>query len=315
MRRVLLALLTAAALATALVTLPALPASGEVLGTYDASVAVTDVLGEIAPAGNYGLYDVTVTLAGPAAGDVVLSTTAAGGNVDPAYSDCIGADGTCTVSLSPSIASPDSATFRVAVLSDLDATAVDFTATVSLADANTVGVDVDPSNDSGTVSTPVDQDPVNNSAAFVPEGGSLSFSANGQTHVLTVTVAEGEGGGAIVRMSDPGLMACGSDPCNGVRIEFDEGDEGEAHEAETEVDSTGDHDPCRGLGTDKCTAIFWRKAPTEQLRKLAACGTEAPDEPCLRTKYKTDPDGAIHYVTEMDTTDPDLGLPDIPVST
>lgn len=312
MRRVLLALLSATVLAGAAVVLPGLPASGEVIGSYDASVEVSDALGEIAPAGSYGLYDVTVTLEGPAPGDVRLTTSATGGTVDHTYSECIGANGSCTVSLSPSLGAPDSETFRIAVRSDSDATAVTFTATVDLQESNTVGVDVNDSNDSASATTPVDQDNVNNSAAFVPEGDSVTFEANGQTHVLTVTKAEGEGGGAIVRMSDPGTMTCGDQLCNGVHIEFDQGDDGEAYEGETEIDSTGDHDPCRGLGSgSECTEIYWRKLSTDTLVKLPACGSEGADEPCLQQKYKTD-GGQIHYVTEMDTTDPDIGLPDIP---
>jgi len=312
MRRVLLALLTAATLAGAGLTFPVLPASGELIGTYDASVAVNDVLGEIAPAGSYGLYDVTVTLNGPTDGDVTLNTSATGGTVDATYSECIDAGGGCTVALSPTVSSPDSETFRIAVQSNTDAAEVAFTATVSLTDSNTVGVDIDGSNDSATAKTPVDSDGVNNAAGFVPEGGSLAFSANGQTHVITVTKKKGDGGGAIVRMSDPGMMDCSGKDCNGVRIEFDEGDEGEAYEAETEVDSTGAHDPCRGLGAPSgCTEIYWRKLPTDTLARLPACGSQGLDEPCLQEKYKTDT-GQIHYVTEMDTTDPDLGLPGIP---
>ncbi len=312
MRRVLLALLSAVVLAGTAAALPMLPASGEVIGSYDASVEVSDVLGEIAPTGSYGLYDVTVTLEGPGPGDVRLTTSATGGSVDHTYSECIDSSHSCTVSLSPSLAAPDSETFRIAVESDSEAAEVTFTATVDLQESNTVGVDVDDSNDEASATTPVDQDNVNNSAAFVPEGDSVTFEANGQTHVLTVTKAEGDGGGAIVRMSDPGTMDCGGQNCKGVHIEFKEGDDGDAYEGETEIDSTGDHDPCRGLGSgSECTEIYWRKLPGDTLVKLPACGSQGPDEPCLQQKYKTD-GGQIHYVTEMDTTDPDIGLPDIP---
>ena len=148
----------------------------------------------------------------------------------------------------------------------------------------------------------------------MPEGGSLSFNANAQDHVLRVVDAKGSGGGAIVSLTDPGSMQCGTETCNGVRVIYFGGEPGAPFEALTQLDSSGYHDPCRGLGADKCTGIFWRKQATDQMAPLPPCGLELPGDPCLVSKYKEGPAGRIHYVTAMDTDDPDIGMPGIPAS-
>lgn len=315
MRRVLLALLSTMALAGVMVTLPALPASGALIEAFDASVSVTDLVGEISPAGSYGLYEVAAEIEGLTEADGTITTSVTGGAIDAERSDLAACENqsagtTCDVTIAPG----EPTTIRLAVLSDAGATEVVVSSALVLDDDDTlVAVDVDETNNSDAATTPVTA--TGQSSAFVPEGDSLAFQANGQTHVLTVTLAEGDGGGAIVRMSDPGTMDCAGQPCNGVHIEFEQGGDGQAFEAETEIDSTGDHDPCRGLGEGStCTDVYWRdptgtKGPTV-MTKLSACGFEADGEPCLQQKYKVD--GNIHYVTEMDTDDPDLGLPGIP---
>ena len=44
------------------------------------------------------------------------------------------------------------------------------------------------------------------------------------------------------------------------------------------------------------------------------CGTQGPAEPCLSHKYKSNA-GRIHYVSELDTDDPDIGMPNVPAVT
>lgn len=318
MKRMLFALSTAALIASA-VLLPSNPASGGLVEAIDIGVDTTSLLAEISPAGNYGVFTVTATLSGPTPATVTITDSVGGGAIDPAVStldECGGTEQvdssgvlTCRVELTPAASS---ATIHVAVRSGLSATQVFNHASVAMqgtGDDTVVGVDTDESNNQDSVSTPVTSG--TSTAAFVPEGDSLTYQSNGQTHVLTVTQAKGPGGGALVMMSDPGTMDCGSEPCNGVHIGFAEGHDGGFYEAATQLDSSGKHDPCRGLGNDACTGIFWRKLPTDTMVPEPLCGTEGPAEPCLRNKYKSDA-GEIHYVSEMDTDDPDIGIPGIP---
>ena len=320
MKRLLFALF-AAVLAASASLLPLSPASGGLVEAVDAAVQTSGLLQQISPAGNYGVFSVTATLSGPTPGTVTISDSVGGGTIDPSLSllgPCGGtqqlsASGvlTCRVSLTP--AAP-SATIHVAVQSGLSATQVLNHASVSMrgaGDETLVGLDVDSSNDQATATTPVGAG--STTAGYVPEGRSITYQSNGQTHVLTVTDAKGAGGGALVTMSDPGQMDCAGSPCNGVRIYFDQGEDGALFEAATEIDSTGVHDPCRGLGNDNCTGIYWRKLPTDTMALLPACGTQGPAAPCLQSKYKLD-GGEIHYVTAMDTDDPDIGLPGIPTT-
>lgn len=318
MKRILFALSSAALIASA-VLLPSTAASGGLVEAIDVGVDTTSLIAQISPAGNYGVFTVTATLSGPTPATVTITDSVGGGTIDPAVST-FGACGgtaqvdssgalTCRVALSP--AEP-SATIHVAVRSGLTATHVFNHATVAMqgtGDDTLLGVDANESNNQDSATTPVTAG--STTAGYVPEGGSLRYESNGQTHILTVTEAKGPGGGALVTMSDPGLMACGAQACNGVRIWFDQGHDGGFYEAATQLDSSGAHDPCRGLGNDTCTAIFWRKLPTDTMVPEPACGTEGPAEPCLRSKYKSD-GGVIHYVSEMDTDDPDIGIPGVP---
>lgn len=318
MKRLLLAL-AAAALTASAVLLPSTSASGGLIEAIDVGVDTKSLLAQISPAGNYGVFTVTATLSGPTPATVNITDSVGGGTIEPALSTLDACGGTeqldssgaltCRVSLSP--ASP-SATIHVAVRSGLTAAQVFNHAAVSMqgtGDDTVLGVDTNDANNQDSAVTPVTAG--STSAGFVPEGGSLTYKANGQTHILTVTQAKGPGGGALVTMSDPGLMACSTNPCNGVRIWFDEGQDGGFYEAATQLDSSGKHDPCRGLGSDSCTAIFWRKLPTDTMVPLPSCGTEGPAEPCLSHKYKSGA-GSIHYVTKLDTDDPDIGIPGIP---
>ena len=265
MKRLLLGLSAAALIASALL-LPTTPASGGLIEALDASVETTSLLAQISPAGNYGVFAVTASLAGPTPATLTITDSVGGGTIDPAVSvlDACGGTAaldssgvlTCHVALSP--ASP-TATIHVAVRSGLTAAQVFNHASVSMqgaGDDTVVGLDTNEANNQDSVSTPITAGTT--TAAFVPEGDSLTYQSNGQTHVLTVTEAKGPGGGALVTMSDPGPMACGTESCNGVRIWFDQGHDGGFYEAATQLDSSGRHDPCRGLGTDVCTAIFWR---------------------------------------------------------
>ena len=318
MKRLLLALSTVALIASAVV-LPSTSASGSLIEAIDVGVDTTSLLAQISPAGNYGMFTVTASLSGPTPATVNITDSVGGGTIDLAASSldaCAGTEQldsagalTCTVSLSP--ASP-SATVHVAVRSALTATQVFNHAAVSMqgtGDDTVVGVDTDDSNNQDSATTPVTAG--STTAGYVPEGGSLTYESNGQTHTLTVTEAKGPGGGALVTLSDPGRMDCASEDCNGVRIWFDQGHDGGFYEAATQVDSSGKHDPCRGLGSDTCTAIFWRKLPTDTMVPEPPCGTEGPAEPCLSHKYKSG-SGDIHYVSNMDTDDPDIGIPGIP---
>ena len=317
----LLFVLSAAALAASAALLPSSPASGGLIEAIDASVQTTSLMQQIAPAGNYGVFSVTATLSGPTSGTVTISDSVGGGTIDPTYSllgPCGGTEQlspsgvlTCQVALTP--AAP-SATIHVAVRSGLSATQVLNHASISMqgaGDDTVVGLDIDSSNNQATATTPVTAG--STSAGYVPEGGSMTYRSNGQTHVLTVTDAKGAGGGALVTMSDPGQMDCAGSACNGVRIYFDQGEDGALFEAATEIDSTGVHDPCRGLGNENCTGIYWRKLPTDTMAPLPICGTQGPADPCLVSKYKLDA-GEIHYLTAMDSDDPDIGLPGIPTT-
>ncbi len=314
MKRLLLALSAAALVASALL-LPSSPVSSEPVEAFDASVETTSPLSQISPPGNYGVFAVTARFAGPTPATLTITDSVGGGAIDPAVSvfdacNTVSLDGsgvlTCSVALSPG----GSATIHVAVRSGLTATQVFNHASVSMASEDTVlGLDIDESNnqDDWSVSVTVGT----TTSAFVPQGDSLTYRANGQTHKLTVTEAKGGGGGAIVTMSDPGTMSCGGQACNGVHVEFAQGHDGGFYEAATELDSSGKHDPCRGLGNDVCTGIFWRKLSTDTMVPESPCGFEGPAEPCLQRKYKSD-GGKIHYVSELDTDDPDIGLPGIP---
>ena len=299
---------------------PSTSASGGLIEAVDAGVTTSSPLSEISPAGNMGVFAVTATLSGPTPASINITDSVGGGTIEPSVSNldaCAGtqqlnADGTqltCRVELSPE---QPSATIHVTVRSALSATQVFNHAAVSMqgeGDSTVVGIDADSSNDQASATVPVTA--ANASVGFVPEGGSLSYQANGQSHVLTVTEAKGAGGGALVSLSDPGQMDCSGAACNGVRIFFYQGEDGATYEAATQLDSAGDHDPCRGLGADKCTGIYWRKTPADLMALLPACGTEGPTDPCLSHKYKTD-GGQIHYATNMDTDDPDIGIPGIP---
>ncbi|HUR49129.1 MAG TPA: hypothetical protein VMY88_06310 [Acidimicrobiales bacterium] len=318
MKRLLFALSAAALIASA-VLLPSTAASGGLIEAIDVGVDTTSLLAQISPAGNYGVFTVTATLSGPTAASVNITDSVGGGSIDPAVSTldaCAGTEAlnssgelTCRVELSP--AAP-SATIHVAVRSGLTATQVFNHAAVAMqaaGDDTLVGVDTNEANNQDSATTPVTAG--STTSGYVPEGGSMSYRSNSQTHILTVTQAKGPGGGALVTMSDPGVMPCGSQPCNGVRVWFDQGQDGGFYEAATQLDSSGKHDPCRGLGSTTCTAIFWRKYPTGPLAPEPACGTEGPTDPCLRNKYKTS-GGDIHYLSELDTDDPDIGIPGIP---
>ena len=318
MKRLLFALSAAALIASA-VLLPSTAASGGLIEAIDVGVDTTSLLAQISPAGNYGVFSVTATLAGPTAASVNIADSVGGGTIDPAASSldaCAGTEQltsagelTCRVSLSP--ASP-SATIYVVVRSGLTATQVFNHASVAMqgvGDDTVLAVDTNESNNQDTATTPVTSG--STTAGYVPEGGSLTYRGDGQTHVLTVLEAKGPGGGALVTMSNPGPMACGAQACNGVRIWFDQGHDGGLYEAATQVDSSGKHDPCRGLGSDTCTGIFWRKLPTDTMVPEPLCGFEGPAEPCLSRKYKSG-SGDIHYVSNMDTDDPDIGIPGIP---
>ena len=316
MKRLLLALAAAALMASA-VLLPSTGASGGLIEAIDVGVETTSLLAQISPAGNYGIFTVTATLSGPTPATVTITDSVGGGTIDPAVSTLDACGGTelidssgvltCNVALSP--AAP-SATIHVAIRSGLTATQVLNHAAASMqgsGDDTVIGIDTNDANDQDTAITPVTAG--STTAGYVPEGGSMRYTSNGQTHVLTVTQAKGPGGGALVTMSDPGLMACSTQACNGVRIWFDEGQDGGFYEAATQLDSGGKHEPCRGLGSDNCSSIFWRKLPTDTLVRLPACGTQGPAEPCLRDKYKTN--GEIHYLSELDTDDPDIAIPGV----
>jgi hypothetical protein len=287
----------------------------------DASVEVTTPQEQIAPAGNLGVFTVEVSLTGPLAGDVVLTDTVTGGAIEPTLSNFAPCGGTaaigptgefnCTIALDPAGATA-SAELKFVVRSGLTASSVLNQATVSLGGGSTlVGLDVDGSNDASEHSVPVTS---GGAISYVPEGGSIGFAANNQSHVLTVVDAKGAGGGAIVSLTDPGQMNCGAESCNGVRVVYFGGEDGAPFEALTHLDSSGFHDPCRGLGTDKCTGIFWRKLPTDTMAPLPQCGTEGPAQPCLLSKFKSHA-GRIHYLTQMDSDDPDIGMPGIPTNT
>ena len=319
MKRAAQALLIAALVAAAALV-PTTSASGGLIEAIDAGVETSSLLPEISPAGNVGVFAVTATLSGPTTATINITDSVGGGTIEPGLSaldacagtqrlDASGTTLTCAVALSPT---QRSATIHVAVRSGLDATQVFNHAAVAMegdGDDTIVGIDTDGSNDQASASVPVTAG--STSAGFVPEGGSLAYESNGQTHVLTVVQAKGGGGGALVTMSDPGRMDCSGQGCNGVRIFFHHGEDGAFYEAATQVDSTGNHDPCRGLGSNTCTGIYWRKAPTDSMALLPTCGIQGPAEPCLQQKYKNS-GGEIHYLTNMDTDDPDIGLPGIP---
>ena len=315
MKRFLFAL-SAAALAASAVLLPSAPVSGELVEALDAGVETTSLLAEIAPAGNYGMFSVTATLSGPTPATLTITDSVGGGTIDPSVSSLDACGGTAAVDASGvltcrvTLAPASSATIHVAVRSGLTAAQVFNHVSIAMDGDDTIlGIDTSDSNDQDSATTPVTAG--STSAGYVPEGGSLTYRSNGQTHVLTVTEAKGPGGGALVTLSDPGVMDCASKACNGVRIWFDQGHDGGFYEAATQLDSSGRHDPCRGLGSDTCTAIFWRKLPTDTMVPEPPCGTQGPAEPCLSHKYKSG-SGDIHYVSNMDTDDPDIGMPNVP---
>lgn len=306
------AILTAAGLWAS----PIGPAAAAPVEALDASASVTSPQQAVSPA-SLAVFDVTVSLAGPLPADVRLVNQIAGGTIETANSEVsacgttaeinpTGDTFTCSIALEPN----ETASLRFVARSGLLAQQLTDTATASLQGDDTVlGIDLEGDNDSASHSLPVTSA---GSFSYVPEGGSLGFSANAQDHVLRVVKAEGAGGGAIVSLTDPGSMQCGAETCNGVRVVYYGGESGAPFEALTQLDSSGYHDPCRGLGTDKCTGIFWRKQATDQMAPLPPCGLELPGDPCLVSKYKEGPAGKIHYVTAMDSDDPDIGMPGIP---
>lgn len=309
-------------LAAGLWVSPIGPASAEVVEALDASVDVRTPQEVVSPAGSLGVFYVDLTLEGPLPADVLLTNQLQGGAIETASSDISACGGsaqlnltgdtlTCSVHLQP-VDGTATATLRFVGRSSLVAQELVNVATAELSGGDTLfGIDIDESNDSASLALPVTN---NGTISFVPEGGSASFRANAQDHVLTVVDAKGSGGGAIISMTDPGAMQCGAEACNGVRVSYFGGAQGEPFEALTQLDSSGYHDPCRGLGTSKCTGIFWRKLATDAMAPLPSCGMELPGDPCLVSKYKLGEGSNIHYVTAMDSDDPDIGLPGIPTA-
>jgi len=295
------------------------PAAAAPVEALDASASVTSVQQEVSPA-SLAVFDVAVSLAGPLPADVQLINQISGGTIEVGSSDFSACGGsaqlnalgdtlTCSIALLPG----ETANLRFIARSSLVAQQLVDTATVSLEGGDTVvGLDLEEDNDSSSLAIPVTN---TGTFSYVAEGDSVSFSANAQDHVLRVIEGEGSGNGAIVSLTDPGSMQCGSASCNGVRVVYFGGEPGAPFEARTQLDSSGHHDPCKGLGADKCAAIFWRKLATDQMAPLPLCGMELPGQPCLVSKYKaTGAGGRIHYVTAMDSEDPDIGFPGIPTA-
>jgi hypothetical protein len=306
MRKALCALLAALATTAVVIGVPATPAAGA--GLNDAAVAVVGVPDEVSPPGGVALYRVTASNTGALPlSSVTLTDTTTGGTVDQGLSTAPGCSFSGnTVTCTFSLASGQSRTIEVAVQTPLTAGSVTNTASVQV---QFLPVDDDSSNDQRSVTTPVVADP-DRSVALVRGGQSIAF----KTHSLSVPAAvEGVITSLSVAEAEPGLM-CGTQACgDGLHVDFVDHPRFRAvNPAQPLVIalSFGQMDPCRGLGNNECTGLWFRKTSGETPQLLPDCTTSgvAAPAPCLNAKFKQN--GDIHYRVLGLSTDPEL-LPPI----
>lgn len=168
-------------------------------------------------------------------------------------------------------------------------------------------VDANGANDTSSVATPVLDDP-NSSSALVREGESISFGP----HLVTVTDADN---GIVIMLAEAlgGGDTCGPKLCgNGLHLDFGTDPDRQGY---MQVELNFTTDPCRGIGADKCTAIYERKfdgTPDETITPVPSC-TALPsadtDTTCLISVAKVGPN--FRHLVRMYSEDPDL----IPVGT
>lgn len=163
-------------------------------------------------------------------------------------------------------------------------------------------VDSNSANDTATVATPVLNDP-NSSSALVKEGESLTFGP----HIVTVTDAPN---GIVIMLADAlgGGDTCGKTICgDGLHLDFGTDPDRQGY---LQVELNFDTDPCKGLGADKCTALYERKfAGTldETITAIPRCSSlpaTDTDTTCLISVTKVGSN--FRHLVRMYSVDPDI---------
>jgi len=300
MRRVALAAVALAMAFTGAVVTSTTPAGAA--GIVDLSASSASSPAAVSPPGALVFYTATFRNEGSVTVAGTFTNTTSGGAVlshtgDPACTRA-GATITCEASL------PPSGVLTVQVIAQTPTTAGSTVTNSSSARVNPGPlqlVDLVPGNDDSTVTTPVQATTGGGSAAFVQEGGSLSY----KKHVLTVRDAEL---GVVAYMTDTPAVTtlnCGGSPCQeGLRVDYDQSPQ---FAGLVQVDvNFGTSEPCRGVGNTNCRPLFFKK-PDQPVQPVPSCTTAPEDVPCLESVSKIN--NEFHFIVVMDSTDPDLLSP------
>jgi hypothetical protein len=300
MRRVALAVMAFAMAITGAVVTSTTPAGAA--GVVDLSAVSASTPAAVSPPGALVFYTATFRNEGAVAAAGSFTSTTSGGTVrsHTAGPGCArsGNTVTCDASLAPG----DTLTVQVVAQTPTTAgSTVTNTASARVNPGPLQLVDLVPANNDSTVSTPVQATTGVGSAAFVEEGGTLTY----KKHVLQVRDADL---GVVAYMTDTPAVTtldCGGSPCQeGLRVDYDPSPQfaGVVH-----VDvNFGTSEPCRGLGNTTCRPLFFKK-PGQAVQPVPGCATAPADVPCLESFSKID--NEFHFIVVMDTTDPDLLSP------
>lgn len=282
--------------------------------TADLSTTVTGQPATVSPVGGIVLYTATFENLGALPVPAVFSDATDAGTFVAGLSDipdfCTAPDDeapnpviSCDTVLSPGVP----VVIEVAVRTPSLTGVVSNTSTIAVhPEVVDEFVDDNSANDSATVTTSVLNDP-NNSAALVKEGESLTFGP----HIVTVTNAPN--GIVILLAGAPGGGdLCGPSLCgDGLHLDFgkDEDRQGTMH-----VELNFSTDPCRGLGAEKCTAVYERKhsgTADETITAVPPCSTTTdPTTTCVIEVTKVGSN--FRHLLRMYSEDPDL-LPPLSV--
>lgn len=284
----------------------ALPATSSAEGVVDVSIVVDDLI-EVVNVPGTVVYKVTAT--NPALAPVVvdITDTITGGTINSSASRNLeGCSVTATtVSCTSVVLENGDRVMFVAVNTAPGTTQVKSTGTITYVPGALGGVDGDTSNNTSTDTTAAA--PANESASYVPVNGTITY----KKHSLTVREP---GNGVITRLADVTFnnTPCGTGTCapTGLHLDFYEGDRGEDYFGYvlTKV-NLGSSEPCRGIGTTKCSRLFYRTDPGEAMTELQPCDgvyTDLANEgPCVERVVKVG--NEFVWDVRMTSQDPDLG--------
>jgi hypothetical protein len=301
MRRVALSILAVAAALTGALT--AVGPSAGAAGLIDLSATSVSSPAAVSPPGGLVIYTATFRNEGAVAVAGVFSNTTDGGTILEVDADTTCSASGLTVVCRDTLDPGAVKIVEVVVQTPLTAGSTVTNTSSAAVDPSLIQVlDVFPANDTSTVVTTVQASTGVGSAAFVPEGGTLSY----KKHKLTVREAEL---GVVAFLQDtPAVIAldCGGQPCReGLRVDFDQ-DPRFAGVVDVDV-NFGISDPCRGLGAEKCRPLYFFKPGMPRPAPIDLCGVAAADVPCLESTYKAG--NEFHFVVVMTTDDPDLLTP------